>query len=220
MSASSYHPEPSPGSPGTRDSASDVAWEDTSAVFDLRVSPSHAEPHAAAAAGTSAAAEVQALDDVGELFSTYRWYVAKIGRRILGSSSELDDLIQDVFLATVKDVHKIKDPARLRAWLATVTTRMAKRRRFRSAVHPTLSREDPDEIINLTTQEGPSPESTADLSGNIQHVLSLPEELRTPWLLKHVDGLTLQAVAQKCDCSLSTAARRIQTASGRITRRG
>jgi RNA polymerase sigma-70 factor, ECF subfamily len=225
MSASSYHPEPSHGSPAlsssTRDGASDVAWEDTSAVFELRVSPSH--DHTLEATGTSCGApvaEVQALGDVGELFSTYRWYVAKIGRRILGSSSELDDLIQDVFLATVKDAHKIKDPARLRAWLATVTTRMAKRRRFRSAVHPTLSREDPDEIINLTSVEGPSPESTADLSGNIQSVLSLPEELRTPWLLKHVDGLTLQAVAQKCDCSLSTAARRIQTASGRITRRG
>ena len=43
------------------------------------------------------------IDDVGRLFNDYRAYVAKIGRRILGPTSEVDDLIQDVFLATVRD---------------------------------------------------------------------------------------------------------------------
>jgi len=130
----------------------------------------------------------------------------------------VDDLIQDVFLATLKDIHKVKDPARLRAWLATVTTRMAKRRRFRSSIRPTLSHDDTDDLFDLVADEVPSPESTADLAGNIQRVLSLPDELRTPWLLKHVEGHTLQDVAAQCDCSLSTAARRIQTATGKIRR--
>jgi RNA polymerase sigma factor (sigma-70 family) len=74
--------------------------------------------------------------DVGKLFSSYRAYVAKIGRRILGPSNEVEDLIQDVFLATVRDIHKLEDPARLSSWLATVTTRMARRRRFRNSVRP------------------------------------------------------------------------------------
>ena len=158
-------------------------------------------------------------DDVAQLFSQYRYYVAKIGRRILGTGSDVDDLIQDVFLTTVKDVHKIKDPARLRAWSRCPATRMAKRRRFRRASQPVSNHDDLDELTDLANEEGPGPESTADLSGNIQKVLSLPDELRTPWVLKHVEGCTLQDVAKRCDCSLSTAARRIQTASGRIHRR-
>jgi RNA polymerase sigma-70 factor, ECF subfamily len=157
-------------------------------------------------------------DNVGEVFSAYRCYVAKIARRILGASSEVEDLIQDVFLATVKDVHKIKDPACLKPWLATVTTRMAKRRRFRSSVHPTMNHDEAGAGVDLAKDDGPSPESTADISEHIQKVLSLPDELKTPWLLKHVEGRTLEDVAEQCDCSLSTAARRIQTASGRITR--
>ena len=157
-------------------------------------------------------------DDVGQLFSSYRGYVAKIGRRILGPSSEVDDLIQDVFLATVRDVHKVKDPARLRAWLATVTTRMAKRRRFRSSTLP-ISCDDLEELDEAALDNGPGPESTADLSGNIRKLLSLPDELRTPWLLKHVEGHTLEDVAKQCDCSLSTAARRIQTVSDKLQRR-
>jgi DNA-directed RNA polymerase specialized sigma24 family protein len=37
--------------------------------------------------------------------------------------------------------------------------------------------------------------------------------------LKHVEGHTLESVAKQCDCSLSTAARRIQSASNKLGRR-
>jgi len=188
------------------------AWGEDSAVFEL---PGPRPSLPAAFSDESAGAP---HEDVGQLFNSYRAYVAKIGRRILGPSGEVDDLIQDVFLATVRDVHKLKDPARLRAWLGTVTTRMAKRRRFRISSQP-VTNDALDELTDLASDEGPGPESTADLSGNIQKLLSLPDELRTPWLLKHVEGHTLEDVARQCDCSLSTAARRIQTVQTRLTKR-
>jgi RNA polymerase sigma-70 factor (ECF subfamily) len=198
--------------------ASDAMWAEQSAVFELPGARPSLPPQLMDSLPAAAALEPSELEDVGQLFSNYRAYVAKIGRRILGSSSEVDDLIQDVFLATVRDAHKIKDPARLRAWLGTVATRMAKRRRFRSTSHP-VANDDLDDIADHTEDGRPGPESTADLSGNIRKLLSLPDELRTPWLLKHVEGHTLEDVARQCDCSMSTAARRIQTASDKLGRR-
>jgi RNA polymerase sigma-70 factor, ECF subfamily len=217
----SYHPSPRSISPhpagaepirdvrrGCEDD--DASWVEESAVFELPAPVPTAHP-LALESDTSP-------EDVGRLFSSYRAYVAKIGRRYLSSRAEVDDLIQDVFLATVRDIHKLKDPARLRAWLATVTTRMAKRRRFRSSIHPMAS--DGLEVLSeLPNEDGPGPESTADLLGNIEKLLSLPDELRTPWLLKHLEGHTLEDVARQCDVSLSTAARRIQTVSERLGRR-
>jgi RNA polymerase sigma-70 factor (ECF subfamily) len=193
-----------------------TGWGEESAVFEL---PAFDGSGLGPFDDTPAASPSQAppIEDVGHLFSNYRGYVAKIGRRILGPSSEVDDLIQDVFLATVRDAHKIKDPARLSSWLGTVTTRMAKRRRFRSSQHPIAS-DELDDLVDITCDDGPGPESSADLSGNIRKLLSLPDELRTPWLLKHVEGHTLEAVAKQCDCSLSTAARRIQSASNKLGR--
>ena len=175
-------------------------------------------PRRIAADGAASGLPEPAVGDVGELFNSYRAYVAKIGRRILGASNEVDDLIQDVFLATVRDIHKLEDPARLAAWLGTVTTRMAKRRRFRNSVRPAPSAEDPEQLLERANDDAPSPESTADLASNIERVLSLPDELRMPWVLKHVEGLTLEDVAQQCDCSLSTVQRRLQAASGRLQR--
>jgi RNA polymerase sigma-70 factor (ECF subfamily) len=202
----------------------DGGWGEASAVFELPA-PCSLPPGTfddtpalpAAAYSREPSIPAPPLGDVGALFSNYRAYVAKIGRRILGPSSEVDDLIQDVFLTTVRDAHKIKDPARLSSWLGTVTTRMAKRRRFRTHHHP-IANEDLDALVDVAREEGPGPESTADLSGNVRKLLSLPDELRTPWLLRHVEGHTLEDVARQCDCSLSTAARRIQTASTKLGR--
>jgi RNA polymerase sigma-70 factor (ECF subfamily) len=187
-------------------------------VFELHPVDSNRPPPGCTALEASSS-PTPGHDDVGQLFAEYRAYVARIGRRILGPTPEVDDLIQDVFLATVKDIHTLKDPARLRAWLGTVTTRMAKRRRYRRSAYPVFSHDDLDEVVDLATEEGPGPESAADLSGNIRKVLSLPDELRMPWMLKHVEGLTLEDVARQCDCSLSTVQRRIQSVSDRITRR-
>lgn len=200
----------------------DVTWGEASAVFQLPAPQplppgSFADTSAlpAAAYAREPAIPAPPLGDVGELFNNYRAYVAKIGRRILGPSSEVDDLIQDVFLTTVRDAHKIKDPARLSSWLGTVTTRMAKRRRFRTN-HQPVGNDSLDDLVDVAREEGPGPESTADLSDSIRKLLSLPDELRTPWLLKHVEGRTLEDVARRCDCSLSTAARRIQAASNKL----
>jgi RNA polymerase sigma-70 factor, ECF subfamily len=191
------------------------AWDQESAVFELGSVP----PPRRVVAECDALASDEAGEpagDVGELFNAYRAYVAKIGRRILGSSHELDDLIQDVFLATVRDIHKLQDPARLAAWLGTITTRMAKRRRYRNSLFPLPCSDDSEQVLERPSEDAPSPESTADLSSHVQRVMSMPDELKMPWLLKHVEGLTLEAVAEQCDCSLSTVQRRIQTVNGRI----
>jgi RNA polymerase sigma-70 factor (ECF subfamily) len=157
---------------------------------------------------------VVAGEDVGALFAEYQRYVAAIGGRILGTGSEVDDLVQDVFLATYRDVHKLRDRSRLKAWLATITTRMATRRRARRALQKSqLS--DPDGLVEMPCH-APSPEFQADAQGSVKRLLKLPPELRKAWLLRHVEGASLSDIAERCECSMSTAQRRIRLASLRI----
>lgn len=155
-----------------------------------------------------------AQEDVGQLFAEYQRYVAKIGNRILDTNSEVDDLVQDVFLATLCDVHKLRDRSRLKGWLATVTTRMATRRRARRRMSR-YQQTDLDSSLEVPCEK-PSPELNAEASGTVKRLLSLPPELRKAWMLKHVEGATLNTVAERCDCSMSTAQRRIRLASLRI----
>lgn len=153
-------------------------------------------------------------EDVGRLFAEYQRYVARIGGRILDNGSEVDDLVQDVFLATLRDVHKLRDRSRLKGWLATVASRLAKRRRSRrSFLRQHLCELEPSLDV---PSEAPSPERSAEATVSMQRLLALPSELRQPWWLRHVEGATLDVVAESCGCSLSTAQRRIKQASERI----
>jgi RNA polymerase sigma-70 factor, ECF subfamily len=166
------------------------------------------------ASGPASDAAPPSEEDVGRLFSEYQRYVAKIGGRILGTGTEVDDLVQDVFLAALRDVHKLRDRTRLKPWLATITTRMATRRRARRGLQK--SQLAGSEGLVEVPCSRPSPEFRAEAQSSVQRLLKLPAELRKPWLLKHVEGASLQHIAEVCDCSCSTAQRRIRLASLRI----
>src|SRR3982751_3102312 len=71
-----------------------------------------------------------------ELFARYGAYVARLASRLLGSGdTDVDDVVQDVFVLASRRLPTIVDLIQARGWLATVTTRLVarrlRRRRFR-----------------------------------------------------------------------------------------
>ena len=76
-------------------------------------------------------AESERIDEPLSLdaaFRRYSPYVAAISLRLLGRDDEVDDIVQDVFLSAVKGFQQIRDAGAAKAWLATVTVRVARRR--------------------------------------------------------------------------------------------
>src|SRR5690242_5658768 len=61
-------------------------------------------------------------------FRRYGAYVAAIALRLLGRDDEVDDVVQEVFLAAVKGLVALRDEGALRAWLASVTVRVVRRK--------------------------------------------------------------------------------------------
>jgi RNA polymerase sigma-70 factor, ECF subfamily len=148
------------------------------------------------------------------LFDRYSGYVAGLAARLLGSGdSELDDVVQDVFWLASRRIAKIPNLIQARGWLATVTTRVVKRkllrRRFRAFFHAT-----PQQV------DAPAPGATAEeraILARLYEVLEqLPTDLRLAWSLRYLEGEPLDSVAAACGCSLSTAKRRISAAKGVI----
>jgi len=149
------------------------------------------------------------------LFERYAPYVARIGLRLLGREAEVDDLIQEVFVAAFKQREQVREPAAFRGWLATVTVRKARRmlqrRRVRSFVGLDTAVSSPE-----LRDQGVSPEQRALLARVYETLDQLPVDHRLAWTLRHVEGERLEAVAEKCGCSLATAKRRIAAAHARI----
>src|SRR4051812_18802868 len=66
--------------------------------------------------------------DVSATFRMYSPYVAAVALRLLGRGDDVDDVVQDVFLASLKGLATLRDSGAIRGWLATVTVRTARRR--------------------------------------------------------------------------------------------
>src|SRR5688572_10822801 len=146
-----------------------------------------------------------------KVFNEYERYVASIGSRILGANNGVDDLVQEVFLVIYQEFHKLRELSSVKAWLATIATRVAWRQRGRPWLYSKLSLTQVEELNPLESTDA-SPELQADLATLLERLRSMPASLREPWLLRFIDGETLPRIAELCDCSQSTVQRRLREA--------
>jgi RNA polymerase sigma-70 factor (ECF subfamily) len=153
-----------------------------------------------------------------QLVRAHSAYVARLAYRVLGGEDEVNDLVQDVFLAFLRFRSSIRDASAVRGWLGTTTVRLSlrrlrtRRRRFRFF---TLSHDG--EPVDAPAS-GTSPEEHV-IFRSIQAALSeVPPDARVAWVLRHLEQEPLADVARLCGCSLATAKRRIALAHNSVKR--
>ena len=148
-------------------------------------------------------------------FRAHAGLVAGVALRVLGRPSEVEDLVQDVFLRVLPRLGTVRDPAALRGWLAVITARLA-RRRLRSRRWKLWLGVDADHDYTQLADRAASPEDRALLAELYRALDRLPVQQRLAWTLRHAEGLELAAVAQACDCSLATVKRWIAAAEAAL----
>lgn len=144
----------------------------------------------------------------------YRRYVKAVwctALRLVGDRSDADDVVQDTFVEALRDVAKLRDPSRMRAWLLQITVHQAHRRfrRRRLLRRLGLERTGDDGLLEALAKPGTAAEARAELACIDRVLAKVTASQRFAWMLRHVEGLSLEEVAQACDCSLATAKRRI-----------
>ena len=150
-------------------------------------------------------------EELGDLFRRYAPYVATIGLRLLGRDDELDDLVQEVFIKAYRGLHQLRSADSVKPWLARITVRRATRRLRRRRVRAFFSLESLPADANLI-DDGATPEEKADVASSYRMIERIPVRQRVVWVLKHVEGETLDAIAEICHCSKATVQRRLRAA--------
>jgi RNA polymerase sigma-70 factor (ECF subfamily) len=154
---------------------------------------------------------VVSTEELSDLFRRYASYVATVGIRLLGRDDELDDLVQEVFIEAHRGIHGLRSPDAVKAWLARITVRRAVRRLRRRRLRAFLSLESLPSDARLV-DDGATPEEKAEVSSSYRMVERIPVRQRVVWVLKHVEGETLDAIAEICGCSKATVQRRLRAA--------
>lgn len=173
------------------------------------------ETDAALVLAVRGGADAQAL---GRLFDRYGAHVHRVLIRTLGPDAELPDLVHDVFVEAVQNVGSLKDPDKLKSWLASIavfTARGCIRRRQRWRW---LNREPhrvPDWGVPIASNSAPAEISEA-LRCTYEVLSRFPVDERLAFALRFVDGMKLEDVAETCKVSLATIKRRLSRADKRF----
>lgn len=154
------------------------------------------------------AAVRQRLD---ELFKEHAGYVSRLAYRVMGRDAEIDDVVQDVFVLLLRHIGRIRHKDAVRAWLATTTVRLTRRRLRLKRVRTLLGLADDVDIAEVR-DGGSSPEDRAAFRAVHVALEGVAVNVRIAWTLRYLEQERIEDVARLCGCSKRTAKRWIARA--------
>jgi RNA polymerase sigma-70 factor, ECF subfamily len=142
-------------------------------------------------------------------FETYSGRVERTLRRLLGPTSDMEDLVHDVFVDALEAIDKLREPAALPGWVTGIAVITAKRRLQKQYRRRWLSL-SPTGVL----PEAPSSPGDVEARAAFQSVHQILDMLRPEdkiaVLLYRVDGLTVDDASQVMGISSSTFKRRLR----------
>ena len=156
--------------------------------------------------------------ELDELVRAHSPYVAGLAYRLLGRDSDVDDVVQDVFVALLRFHGSVREAKALRGWLATTTVRLSVRRiRARKLrLKSWLGLDEPEPASVLSP--GATAEEHVSLTRVHRALDGVSTSARVAWLLRYVEQETMEEVARLVGCSLTTAKRRVGAAQLAVRR--
>jgi|GEM_PF-1727596 len=153
----------------------------------------------------------------------YRRHAAQVlalAQRLLGNSWDAEDATQETFVTAFEIWNQLRDQERARAWLMQIAVRKVHRqfRRRRLLRLLGLDRNADDLPLDALAREDVSVEVRSELLVLDNALRLLAPKAKIAWMLRYVDGLPLEEVAERCDCSLATVKRRIAEAQRIVVR--
>ncbi len=178
----------------------------TARVFKLE------QPSAEALVEGARAGDLKAKE---ALFRRYVTMVSGMAFRLLGDDHELEDIVQETFVAAFAGLHKLESAAAFSTWLGAIVTGrtisvIRKRRLLRRLGI------GPRQAIDLERILAPNapPDVAAELSAIYRAIEAMPTRERVVLVLRRVEQFSFDEIVQQTGWSLATVKRRLVRAEG------
>jgi RNA polymerase sigma-70 factor (ECF subfamily) len=146
----------------------------------------------------------------------YSPLVHRIVSRAIGPDAEVEDVTQEIFYRLFSRIGTLRKPEALRSFVISFAIRIVKwelrRRRARRWLTLSETGDVPDEQLQVMDAES---RYALRRLYNLLDRLSTRERLVL--ILRHVEGMTLEEIAEAMDLSLATVKRSLRRATSRVT---
>jgi len=147
----------------------------------------------------------------------YQHRVLKLVGRFVNDPTEAEDVAQEAFLKAYRALGTFRGDSAFYTWLYRIAINTAKNALVSSRRRPVdfdLDLQDPDQYDrHAKLKEADTPEGVL-LTDEIREVVEraleqLPEDLRTAIVLRELEGLSYEEIAEAMDCPVGTVRSRI-----------
>jgi len=150
-----------------------------------------------------------------QLVLKYRNRVMGIASRMLGDRIEAEDLAQDVFVKVYLALPKFQGEALFTTWLYRITANscLNRRRGSRAAIQASDRADDPEPTLSDPSSNPHDLLEQKELKLSLEKAIqSLPEEQRVVLILRDLQGLSYEAIADSLGLELGTVRSRLHRA--------
>ena len=158
----------------------------------------------------------------------YQHKVVKLVMRYVRNPAEAEDIAQDAFIKAYRALPQFRGDSAFYTWLYRIAINTAKNAvvsRDRSPIDFDLDLQNPDESYDMhgRLKDSETPEAltlTEEIRSTVNSAIdALPEDLRTAIVLRELEGLSYEEIADAMGCPVGTVRSRIFRAREAIDRR-
>jgi len=162
------------------------------------------------------------------LVRKYQHKVVKLVTRYLRDPADAEDVAQEAFIKAYRAIPQFRGDSAFYTWLYRIAINTAKNAivsRDRNPVDFDLDLQNVEESssMQLRLADSETPESllqTEEIRETVNRAIeALPEDLRTAIVLRELEGLSYEDIAQAMDCPVGTVRSRIFRAREAIDKR-
>jgi RNA polymerase sigma-70 factor (ECF subfamily) len=161
-----------------------------------------------------------------ELLRRYQSHVDRVLYHLAPEWQDRADLAQEVWIRVYRNIKRLNEPVKFRGWLSRIATNLfydelRKRKRLSSPLSLDAPRAvDDGEMDWDIAGDNPGPEEELTTREFYEHLRSaiadLPEVFRTTIVLREIEGMPYEDIAQITGVSLGTVKSRIARARSRL----
>jgi RNA polymerase sigma-70 factor (ECF subfamily) len=153
--------------------------------------------------------------------------IYRIAWRVLGGAADAEDVAQEAFLKAYRALASFRGDSAFYTWLYRIAINTAKNALVSNRRRPVdfdLDLQDPEQYDrHARLKEGDTPEGvllTEEIRNVVERAMEqLPEDLRTAIVLRELEGLSYEEIAEAMDCPVGTVRSRIFRAREAIDRK-
>lgn len=162
------------------------------------------------------------------LVNKYQRKIARLLARMVRDVDEIDDIVQEAFIKAYRALGNFRGESAFYTWLYRIAVNTAKNHLVASNRRPSALREMGDESGETfdesdTLSDIETPESvllSRQIAATVNTAIEeLPEELKTAIVLREIEGLSYDEIAEIMNCPIGTVRSRIFRAREAIAAR-